>query len=208
MTTPRTETGGLRPGRAIAVAWIVIGAAGWAVSFVLYLEYIGQLTGADALISCDISPIVTCGPNLLSPGGNLWGFSNSIIGVALFSGPVYAGVAALAAPSGMRAGYWRVYALVVAAAFAFVHVLAYRSVFEYGTLCPWCMIVWLVTIPLFWTVWGWTLRAGVWSRAGRYGGVGVRCGRGILSWLPLIVVLDYLVIAVAAQLQLDVIGTL
>jgi len=59
-----------------------------------------------------------------------------------------------------------------------------------------------VTIPLFWSVLGWTLRAGVWGRAPE------RVGAVILSWLPLIVLLDYLAIAVAAQLRLDVIGSL
>ena len=24
-----------------------------------------------------------------------------------------------------------------------------QSIFDLGTLCPWCMIVWVVTIPLF-----------------------------------------------------------
>ena len=195
------DTSAARPSRGMAIWWIAAGLGGWVVSFLLYHEYIGQLSGADALISCDISPIVTCGPNLLSPGGNLLGFSNSIIGIVLFLGPIYAGVSALAAPGGLRPWYWRTYAVFVAAAFVFVHVLAYRSVFEYGSLCPWCMVIWLVTIPLFFTVAGWTLREGIW-------GGGVRVGAAILSWLPLIVLLDYLVIAVAAQLRLDVLGTL
>lgn len=190
-----------RPGRGLAIWWIVAGVLGGVVAFLLYLEYIGQLTGATPLISCSISPIVTCGPNLLSPGGNLLGFSNSIIGITLFFGPIYAGAAAFAASAGLRAWFWRVYAIFVAGAFVFVHVLAYRSVFEYGSLCPWCMVIWLVTIPLFWSVLGWTLRDGVW-------GGGRHAGAVLLSWLPLIVVLDYLVIAVAAQLRLDVIGSI
>lgn len=204
MTTDHAASPGprFRPGRGLAVFWIVAAALGWVVSFLLYQEYIGQLTGADAIISCDISPIVTCGPNLLTPGGNLLGFSNSIIGIVLFVGPVYAGVSALAAPGGLSAWYWRTFAVFVAGAFVFVHVLAARSVFEYGSLCPWCMVVWLVTIPLFWSVLGWTLRAGVWGRPPE------RAGAVILSWLPLIVLLDYLVIAVAAQVRLDVIGSL
>ena len=193
-----------RPSRAVAVWWICAGAAGWIVSFLLYHEYIGQLTGGDALISCSISPVVTCGPNLLSPGGNLLGFSNSIIGMVLFLGPIFAGIAALAAHEGVRPWFWRVFAACTAGAFLLVHFFAYRSVFEYSSLCPWCMIIWLVTIPLFFTVAGWTLRAGVWgTRAGT-----VRAGGVILSWLPLIVLADYLVIAIAAQVRLDVLGSL
>ena len=188
----------------MAVWWICAGTAGWIVSFLLYHEYIGQLTGGDALISCSISPVVTCGPNLLSPGGNLLGFSNSIIGMVLFLGPIFAGVTALAAREGVRGWYWRVFALCVTGAFLLVHFFAYRSVFEYSSLCPWCMIIWLVTIPLFGTVIGWTLRAGVWGT----GAVVVRVGGVILSWLPLLVLADYLVIAIAAQVRLDVLGSL
>lgn len=194
--------GAFRPSRALAALWIGAGAIGWITSFLLYREYIGQLSGAAALLSCDISPIVTCGPNLLSPGGNLLGFSNAIIGIVLFPGAIHAGAGGLASPDGMRAWYWRVFAVFVAGAFVLVHVFAYRSVFEYGSLCPWCMAVWLVTILLFWSVCGWTLRAGVWG--GRPG----RWGAGILSWSPLLVVGDYLVIGVAAQLRLDVLGSL
>ena len=123
----------------------------------------------------------------------------------LFFGPIYAGRLGTGRPRGaahlVLAG---VYAIFVAGAFVFVHVLAYRSVFEYGSLCPWCMVIWLVTIPLFWTVLGWTLADGVWGGADG----ARRIGAVVLSWLPLVVVLDYLVIAVAAQLRLDVIGSL
>ena len=103
-------------------------------------------------------------------------------------------------PRGVR----RVFALCVTGAFLLVHFFAYRSVFEYSSLCPWCMIIWLVTIPLFGTVIGWTLRAGVWGT----GAVVVRVGGVILSWLPLLVLADYLVIAIAAQVRLDVLGSL
>lgn len=190
------------PSRALAAFWIIAGLLGWAVSFLLYLEYIGQLRGVDPLVSCQLSVIVTCGPNLLSPGGNLLGFSNSIIGVVLFLGPIYAGVTALAGATGLRSWYWRTYLAFIAAAFVFVHVLAYRSVFEYGSLCPWCMVVWLVTIPLFWVTLGWSGRAGLWGRRMR------PVGRWLASWAPLVVILDVALIAVVAQLRLDVLGSL
>lgn len=190
------------PSRALAVFWIVAGVLGWAVSFLLYLEYIGQLRGIDPLVSCQLSVIVTCGPNLLSPGGNLLGFSNSLIGVVLFLGPIYAGVTALAGANGLRGWYWRTYLAFIAAAFVFVHFLAYRSVFEYGSLCPWCMVVWLVTIPLFWVTLGWSARAGLWGSRMR------PVGRWLASWAPLVAILDVALIAVVAQLRLDVLGSL
>ena len=34
----------------------------------------------------------------------------------------------------------------------FVHWLIYQSVFVIGALCPYCMVVWAVTIPTFFYV--------------------------------------------------------
>lgn len=192
----------LRPPLALAAFWIVAGVTGGVVAFLLYLEYIGQLTGADPIITCSWSVLVTCGPNLLSPAGNLLGFTNAILGIVLFGGPVYAGVSALAAPGGLRPWYWRVYGLFLLGGLLLVHMFAWRSVFEFGSLCPWCMVVWLVTIPLFWFTLGWQLRDGVWG-AGAH-----RAGGVLLTWAPLLTVLDYSVIAVAAQVRLDLLGSL
>ena len=200
MTTVDPAPRTLRPGTGTAILWIVLSLVAWTVSFLLYLEYVGQLTDAEPAISCDISPLVTCGPNLLSPAGNLLGFSNSILGIVLFLGPIYAAIGALASPGGMRVWYWRVFAVFVLGGYMFVHVLAWRSVFEFGSLCPWCMLVWLMTIPLFWSVLSWTLRAGIWGSPRRAGEV-------IGTWLVPITLVNYLVIAVAAQLRLDVLGS-
>lgn len=202
MTSAAPDVPTFRPGTRTAILWIVTAAVSWTVSFLLYREYVGQLSDAPPMLSCNISPFITCGPNLLAPAGNLLGFTNAILGMTLFLGPIFASVGALASPGGMRAWYWRVFAVFVLGGYVLVHVFAYRSIFEFGSLCPWCLIVWLMTIPLFWSVAGWTLRAGVWGAGAR------RVGALIGSWLVLIVVVDYVVIAVAAQVQLDLLSIL
>lgn len=202
MTSAAPDVPTFRPGTRTAILWIVTAAVSWTVSFLLYREYVGQLSDAPPMLSCNISPFITCGPNLLAPAGNLLGFTNAILGMTLFLGPIFASVGALASPGGMRAWYWRVFAVFVLGGYVLVHVFAYRSIFEFGSLCPWCLIVWLMTIPLFWSVAGWTLSAGVWGTGAR------RVGALIGSWLVLIVVVDYVVIAVAAQVQLDLLSIL
>lgn len=37
-------------------------------------------------------------------------------------------------------------------AVVFVHWLIYQSLYVIGALCPYCMIVWVVTLPIFWYV--------------------------------------------------------
>lgn len=124
------------PGAGTAILWIVTAAVSWTVSLLLYREYVGQLSDAPPMLSCNISPFITCGPNLLAPAGNLLGFTNAILGMTLFLGPIFASVGALASPGGMRAWYWRVFAVFVLGGYVLVHVFAYRSIFEFGSLCP------------------------------------------------------------------------
>jgi uncharacterized membrane protein len=202
MTLAAPDVPTFRPGTGTAILWIVTAAVSWTVSFLLYREYVGQLSDAPPMLSCNISPFITCGPNLLAPAGNMLGFTNAILGMTLFLGPIFASVGALASPGGMRAWYWRVFAGFVLGGYVLVHVFAYRSIFEFGSLCPWCLIVWLMMIPLFWSVAGWTLQSGVWGAGAR------RIGALIVSWLVLIVVVDYIVIAAAAQVQLDLLSIL
>ena len=190
-----------RASTGIAWYWIVSGLLGWMVSFLLFLEYIGQLKNEDPIVNCTFSVVVSCVPNLLSPGGNLLGFTNSIFGITLFTGPVFAAVSSLAGGR-MRAWYWRVYLGFITAAFLFVHFLAYRSIFEYGVLCPWCMVVWLVTIPLFWATLGWASAQGVLGDRLRH------AGEIISSWAWVITIANYLEIAVAAQLTLEAVQSL
>lgn len=189
--------------RGLALFWIIASLLGWTVAFLLYLEYAGQLKNENPLINCSLSVVVSCTPNLLSPGGNLLGFTNSIIGITLFLGPLYAAVSSLAGGRQKR-WYWRVFLAFITAAFIFVHFLAYRSIFEYGTLCPWCMVVWLVTILLFWVTLGWSARSGVLGASDRIR----HMGSVVSSWAWVIVIINYLVIAVAAEVKLQAIESL
>lgn len=197
------EAGRIPAPRAMAVFWIVAALVGWTVSFLLFLEYVGQLKNENPIVNCSFSAVVSCTPNLLSPGGNLLGFTNSIIGVTLFLGPLFAGVSVLAGGR-MRLWYWRVFLGFITAAYLFVHMLAYRSIFEYGVLCPWCMVVWLVTIPLFWVTLGWAAKAGVLGSGRRLR----RFGEVVLSWGWVIALINYLVIGLLAELQIQVIESL
>ena len=64
------------------------------------------------------------------------------------------------------------------------------------------MLVWIVTIPLFWVV---TLRN---ARQGVFGSRLTRLGDALMPWVVPISVACYLIVAVLAQLRLDVIRTL
>jgi uncharacterized membrane protein len=185
----------------LAVFLIVTGALGWWAAFSLTLDKIAVLKDPDAVLDCNISPLVQCGANLASWQGEVFGFPNPIIGLGGFVAPIAVGVALLAGAR-FAGWFWIAFNVGIAGAFAFVIWLISQSVFVLGTLCPWCMLVWLVTIPLFWVV---TLRN---AAEGVFGSALERLGRALRPWVVPITVFCYLVVALVAQVQLDIWRTL
>ena len=183
----------------LAVFLIVTGALGWWAAFSLTLDKFALLADPDADLSCNFSVLVQCGANLDSWQGEVFGFPNPLIGLGGFVAPIAVGVALLA---GARFAnwFWIAFNVGIAGALAFVIWLIGQSIFVLGTLCPWCMLVWLVTIPLFWVV---TLRN---ARDGRLRAAArrPRAMRSCHGSCP-ITVACYLIVAVLAQVRLDVI---
>ncbi len=193
-TAPRAAS---RP-VAFALFTLVAGAIGWFASFELLTEYIKTLANPGYVPNCTVSVLVTCGPNMDSWQGSLFGFSNTIIGVAAFAAPIAVGVALLAGARFDR-WFWWLYQLGLLGGFALISWLFVQSVFVLGTLCPWCMVVWAVMIPLWWI-----------SFLRPYAVGDIRTSPGarrafsrLYSWTWVIILLCYLVIAFVAQLQLD-----
>ncbi|WP_336991725.1 vitamin K epoxide reductase family protein [Leucobacter sp. VD1] len=183
---------------AFAVFSIIAGAIGWFASFELLTEYMKTLANPDYVPNCTVSVLVTCGPNMGSWQGSLFGFSNTIIGVSAFIAPIAVGVALLAGAR-FSAWFWRLYQLGLLGGFVFICWLFSQSVFVLGTLCPWCMVVWSVTIPLWWIT------------AFRPYAVGdiplgantQRLFSRLYSWTWVIILLCYVVLAFLAQMRLD-----
>lgn len=193
MSDASTET---RRPWMLAIFLIVTGGLGWWAAFSLTLDKIAVLKDPNAVLDCNISPLVQCGANLASWQGELFGFPNPIIGLGGFVAPIAVGVALLAGAR-FASWFWIVFNVGLAGAFAFVIWLISQSIFVLGTLCPWCMLVWLVTIPLFWVV---TLRN---AAQGAFGSGAQRFGRAAQAWVVPITVFCYLVVVLLAQVQLD-----
>lgn len=180
---------------------IVAGAAGWWAAFQLTIDKFAVLAHPDTVLNCNISPLVQCGKNLSSWQGSAFGFPNPILGLGGFAAVIAVGVGLLAGAAFAR-WYWIAFNLGIAGALAFVIWLISQSIFSLGTLCPWCMLVWLVTIPLFWVVTSRNMAQGV------YGTGAARAGRALMSWVVPITVICYAIVALIAQLELDVIHRL
>ncbi|PPH37171.1 hypothetical protein C5C53_07555 [Rathayibacter sp. AY1E3] len=186
-----------------AVLLIVLGVIGWTAAFALTNDKFAALENPDAGLGCDFSLLVQCSANLNSAQGAVFGFPNPLIGLAAWIAPIVVGLGLLAGARFDR-WFWAAFNVGFLLALVFVGWLIATSVFALGTLCPWCMLTWAVVIPGFWLVTLRNLREGVFPVP-----AGVRRFAGAAySWVPFITLLCYLLIAVIAQVRLNVLAYL
>lgn len=189
--------------RGLAIFLIVAGVIGWIAAFALTLDKFRLLQDPNAQLGCNLSILVQCGVNLNSWQGAILGFPNPIIGLAAWIAPIAVGVAVLAGAQFAR-WFWIAFNVGLLGALGFVIWLISQSIFVLGTLCPWCMVTWSVTIPSFIAVTAFTLRNGIIpaSPAVR------RIAAVVSSWIVVVTLACYVVVAVIAQLRLDVLSYL
>lgn len=128
---------------------LLFGVVGLFASAQLLIEYIKTLQIEDYVANCNFSVLVSCGPNMGSWQGSLFGFSNTILGLVMFTIPLIMGVALIGSVRFPRL-WWHLYSAGLLFGFSFVLWLAFQSIFSLHTLCPWCIVVWIIMIPLFW----------------------------------------------------------
>ena len=135
--------------RSLGSLFTVAGTIGFVASFTLLVEKIELLKDPDYVPSCSINPILSCGSVMRTDQAEAFGFPNPIIGVAGFAVVTTIGIATLAGASFRRWFWW---GLQAGATFgvAFVHWLIFQTLYRIDALCPYCVVVWIVTITLFW----------------------------------------------------------
>ena len=134
----------------LRTAWlmIVLGAVGLIGSAALVIERVAVASDPDYVPACSINPILTCTSAMLSPQGEIFGFPNPLLGVAGFPVVVATGAAMLAGAR-MQRWYWTGMWLGGLGAILFMHWLIYESLVNIQALCPYCMVIWAATTPLF-----------------------------------------------------------
>lgn len=145
--------------RVLPWVLLIAGIVGLIASFVLTLEKLEVVKNPDYVATCDINPVISCGSVMRSDQAEVFGFPNPLMGLIGFSAVAVVGGALLA---GARFKRWFWLALQVGLLFAvgFVHWLFFQTVYRINALCPYCMVVWSVTIPAFWYVLLYNLRTG------------------------------------------------
>jgi uncharacterized membrane protein len=136
------------PVRKASAAWVLIaGVVGLTAAVTLTIEKIEILINPAYVPSCSINPVLSCGSVMVTPQASAFGFPNPLIGIVAFTVVVVTGVLAVAKVTLPR-WYWAGLAVGTLLGAGFVHWLIFQSLYRIGALCPYCMAVWAVTIPL------------------------------------------------------------
>jgi uncharacterized membrane protein len=148
---PTADVAAPRAGVAVRVlsAWwvLIAGVVGLVASVTLTVEKIRLLADSSYAPSCNISPVLSCGSVMATPQASVLGFPNSLIGIAAFTVITVTGVLAVAKVALPR-WFWLGLAAGTLLGAGFVHWLIYQSLYRIEALCPYCMVVWVLTISL------------------------------------------------------------
>ncbi|WP_375407536.1 vitamin K epoxide reductase family protein [uncultured Amnibacterium sp.] len=194
-----------RPSRALAILLIVGGIIGLIAAFALTLDKFAVLENPKFVPSCNFSVLIGCSKNLNSEIGSTFGFPNPLIGLMMFPAPLIIGVASLAGVRFPR-WFWALFNVGMAFAIGFVIYLISNSIFnfELRVLCPWCMAVWSVVIPMSLATTLYNLREQTLPLGARV----AKAAGWLYGWMPILTLVCYVIFAVVAQVNLDVLGNL
>ncbi|MBD3689115.1 hypothetical protein H8R18_06130 [Nanchangia anserum] len=188
----RELAGGIR--RASALGLVALSLIGTIASALLLRTGVFYASHPDASLACDVNPLIGCSSSLQAPEGHLFGVPNALVGTIGFA--LFLGIAIVLA-CGRRVPrlLWGLIGLGCLAGCVWIVWFLYLSVTTFRSLCPYCLVVWVVTIPLTCIVWSHLART---RRAGSPEGM-----RRILlqaRWLIVIVVYAAIIATVAVGL--------
>lgn len=151
-TAAPSAANGFRPGDRL-LGWVLTvgGFIGLLASLGLATEKIETLRNPGHAPSCDINPLLSCGAVMDKWQAEVFGFPNPFLGLMAFPVVVAVGIAVL---SGIRLPRWWWIGMQIGSLLGvvFVHWLFFQSLYRLGALCPYCMVVWVTTLPIFWFV--------------------------------------------------------
>jgi len=131
--------------------WILVagGVIGTLCSAIITIDKFKLLENPAFKPNCDLNPIISCGSVMQSAQSHVFGFSNSLIGLVAFPVLITVGMSILSGAKFKR-WYWLGLQLGTILGLIFIHWLAFQTIYRIHALCPYCMVVWVVTITTFW----------------------------------------------------------
>ncbi len=140
--------------------WVLVigGVIGLLAASILTIEKIHIAANPNYIPSCSISPVVACSPVIGSDQASALGFPNTFIGLAGFAMVIAVGMMLFAGGVIKKKWFWWCFQAGTLFGMFFIAFLINASLYDIGKLCLYCLAVWTVTIPIFWTTLSFNLR--------------------------------------------------
>ncbi len=126
----------------------ICGFLGLIAASVLMLEKMAVLKDPNYQPSCNLNPVISCGSVMQTEQADAFGLSNSIVGIAGFAAVTAIGFAIIAGAQFKR-WFWRCILAGSTFGMAFSMWLFFQGVYNIGAVCPYCALIWVVTIVQF-----------------------------------------------------------
>lgn len=143
----------------LAILFMVTGAIGLLASFALTYDKIQVLKNPAYDPSCNINPILSCGSVMQTEQASLLGVPNTIFGLVAFAALITFGVL-LFEGARVNRRIWLSAQVAAIGGVVFMHYLFFQGVYRINAICPWCFVVWMITIPIFWYITQYNLNRG------------------------------------------------
>ena len=145
--------------RLTGLVLLIGGLVGWIAALELQVGKEFLLANPGGTLSCDVNPFISCGSVMMTWQSAALGIPNMAIGLGGFA--IMAATGALTASGAVLPRWYRWARLGgMTFAFAYVHFLAISAIFLIRALCPWCMVIWTVTAPMFFVALARTIESG------------------------------------------------
>lgn len=145
--------------KALPYILIIASILGIICAFIITQDKFKLLQNPAFQPNCNLNPIISCGSVMQSKQGSVFGFPNPLIGLIGFGALLSIGMAMKAGASFKR-WFWLGLEVGTILGLGFVHWLFFESVYRIHALCPYCIVVWIVTITTFWYVTLYNIDAG------------------------------------------------
>jgi len=147
----------LRDDRWIFASMLVGACLSLLAAFVLSVEAVELAKNPNAALSCNINIVLNCASVGKHPSATLFGFPNSFLG--LMSEPIVITVA-IAGLAGVKFSRRFMFAAQIGYTLGFIFALAlfYISFVIIQVLCPWCLLVTLTTILVWFAITRYNIR--------------------------------------------------
>jgi uncharacterized membrane protein len=130
---------------------IIGGLVGVICAFALSQDKLTLAANPNAHLGCSLNPVVSCGTTLKSAQGEAFGFPNPFLGLAAYAGVLTIGLV-MTAGARFNRWFWLLVQAGLLFAVGFLAWLFWQSLYSLHILCPYCLGVDAVTIPMFWYV--------------------------------------------------------